>query len=63
MMNKALIPSEVSDELTAIAEKILNIPTLESRTRDSLDFYEVAVWEVKAALEAAYLIGTAGRNN
>lgn len=63
MMNKALIPSEVSDELAAIAEKILDIPTLESRTRDSLDFYEVAVWEVKAALEAAYLVGTADRNN
>lgn len=58
-MTKTLIPAEISIELEAIAESILDIPTLKTRMRDSLDFHEVAVWEIKAALDAAYLIGKA----
>ena len=48
------------DELpAAIARATLHIDTLETRKSDSLDFHDVAVWSVKAALEAAYRAGLA----
>jgi hypothetical protein len=37
--------------------KILRIETLETRKSDRLDFKEVAVWNVKQALEMAYEAG------
>jgi hypothetical protein len=40
-----------------IAKKELMIETLERRKMDSLDFHEVGVLEVRAALEAAYRAG------
>jgi len=43
----------------AIAKKTLHVDTLETRKSDSLDFHDVAVWSVKAALEAAYRAGLA----
>lgn len=43
----------------SIARKHLRIETLEARNSDSLDFTEVAVWGVKAALQAAYEAGLA----
>jgi hypothetical protein len=43
--------------LAAIAREHLNIPTLEIRRSDSLDFHMVAVWNVKTALKAAYNAG------
>jgi len=45
--------------LAAIAKATLHIDTLETRKSDSLDFHDVAVWSVKAALEAAYRAGLA----
>jgi len=39
--------------LEQIAADHLGIATLATRNHDSLDFHEVAVWSVKAALEAA----------
>jgi hypothetical protein len=45
--------------LAAIAKETLHIDTLETRRSDSLDFHDVAVWSVKAALEAAYRAGLA----
>jgi hypothetical protein len=42
--------------LEKIARKHLSIPTLETRKMDSLDFYDVSVWGVKAALMEAYNI-------
>ena len=44
-------------QLEAIAKEILDIPTLETRMSDRLDFHEVSVWGLKAALEAAYQSG------
>ena len=38
------------------------INTLETRMSDSLDFEEVAVWTIRAALEAAYLAGMVDQN-
>ena len=43
--------------LTDIAHKHLGIPTLETRRSDSLDFHEVAAWQLKSALEAAFNAG------
>lgn len=43
--------------LSLIAEKHLNIETLETRNSDHLDFHEVAAWSVRSALEAAFKAG------
>jgi hypothetical protein len=50
--------------ITDIAREHLHIPTLESRRADSLDFYNVAVWQVEAALKAAFDAGarSVGKN-
>jgi len=45
--------------LTQIANEHLDIPTLETRRSDSLDFHDVAVWQVHEALQAAYMAGVA----
>src|SRR5579875_487057 len=46
----------------AIAKEHLLIPTLETRRSDSLDFHDVAVWQVEAALKAAFDAGTKARS-
>lgn len=43
--------------IETIARDHLHIPTLETQNRDGLDFHDVAVWGVKAALEEAYRQG------
>jgi hypothetical protein len=43
---------------TKIAITHLDIPTLETRRSDSLDFHNVAVWQVEAALNAAFDAGS-----
>ena len=43
--------------LNQIAKKHLHVKTLEARNSDHLDFYEVAVWSLKEALEEAYRAG------
>jgi hypothetical protein len=45
--------------LAQIARDHLRIATLETRRSDSLDFHDVAVWQLEAALQAAF---DAGRN-
>lgn len=45
--------------LNKIAAEKLDLKTLEARNSDELDFKEVSVWEIKAALEAAYEAGRA----
>lgn len=42
--------------------KILHIETLETRKSDRLDFKEVAVWNIKEALELAYEAGCKHKN-
>ena len=44
----------VDGELASIAKRILQIPTLEIRKSDQLDFHEVAVWSLQEALRLAY---------
>lgn len=47
-----------------IAKEILDIETLETRNSDSLDFHEVAVWQIREALAAAFEAGrNAGRDD
>ena len=48
-------------ELERIAEEYLRIETLKERKMDSLDFPEVAVWNLKRALLAAYELGKNSR--
>jgi hypothetical protein len=48
-----------NDQIKTIARKHLGIKTLEERKSDSLDFHEVGVWGVQAALDAAYEAGRA----
>jgi len=43
--------------LENIAKQHLFVETLETRHSDRLDFHDVSVWGIKAALEAAYLAG------
>ena len=43
--------------LTQIAQQHLDVETLETRRSDRLDFHDLAVWSIKAALEAAYQAG------
>ncbi len=43
--------------LTDIAARLLGIPTLTTRNSDRLDFHEVAVWQIEAALTAAFETG------
>ena len=46
-------------QLLDIAQVHINsrIPTLKSRKSDALDFYDVSVWNLEAALIAAYELG------
>jgi hypothetical protein len=48
--------------LAEIAAKHLFLETLETRNSDSLDFHDMAVWSIKAALEAAYEAGRQSRD-
>ena len=42
---------------TEIAQRHLHVDTLVKRNSDSLDFHEVSVWGISAALEAAFQAG------
>ena len=52
---------QIEQLLTEIAQKHLNLETLETRNSDSLDFHDVAVWSLKEALQEAYEAGKAYR--
>ena len=45
--------------LLEIAAKHFFLETLETRNSDGLDFHDVAVWSIRAALEAAFAAGQA----
>lgn len=48
---------EMTDQLTIIAQQHLRIESLERRNHDRLDFHDLAVWQIRQALEAAYAAG------
>lgn len=60
-MSAQKITTAAQQQLDKIATAILGMETLETRHSDRLDFHDTAVWSIKAALEAAYLSGIAGR--
>ncbi|WP_425608285.1 DUF6900 domain-containing protein [Thermomonas flagellata] len=43
--------------LTQIAQQHLGLETLQTRHADRLDFHDLAVWNLRAALEAAFKAG------
>jgi hypothetical protein len=49
--------AQTQKTLATIAQKVLGIETLDTQKSDRLDFHEIAVWNVKEALEAAYRAG------
>lgn len=51
-MNKRL-----SKKIEKIAKRHFCVTTLERRNRDSLDFYNVAVWSMQDALMEAFTLG------
>ena len=51
------VPSPLKAIVTAIAQDVLHIPTLEVRGRDALDFHEVGVRSLERALVRAYQSG------
>jgi len=48
------------DLIESIARLHLDLETLDTRQADSLDFHELGVWQLRAALEAAYRAGASG---
>ena len=59
MARTTKVTGEKQDLFEAIAIEHLGIETLETRRSDELDFPEVAVWQLRKALEAAYAAGAA----
>ena len=55
MTAKTAVPSEAL--LLEIATRHFFVETLETRNRDRLDFHDVAVWAMHAALSEAYEAG------
>jgi len=53
---QAITPEEMRTIAEAIA-KTINVPTLEVRNSDSLDFYDVAVWNLEKIINIAFLMG------
>jgi hypothetical protein len=44
-----------------IARRLLGIETLETRSSDAFDFYDLAIWSIRKALEAAHDAGGPAR--
>ena len=47
----------MDNAIAEVAKEHLDLDTLETQNSDSLDFHELSVWQIKAALEAAYVQG------
>ena len=52
---------DVNAELASIARRVLQVPTLDARNSDRLDFHEVSVWELLKGLRLAYRAGQSSR--
>lgn len=59
MNNNNSKPITAADQelLAKIALEELGLETLETRSSDSLDFHDTAVWSIKSALERAFAAG------
>lgn len=56
-MAKPILSSAAQHEIAEIARVHLHIGALQVRKNDRLDFHDIAVSAILAALEAAYLAG------
>jgi len=57
-MARKTTPSAQRDaQLLEIAQRQFRIETLETQNWDRLDFHDVAVWAIRAALEEAFEAG------
>ena len=52
---------DVDAQLASIARRTMDVPTLDARNSDRLDFHEVSVWEILKALRLAYRAGQSSR--
>ena len=60
MAKRKSTPEAARDALILdIAQRRFFLETLETRNRDRLDFHDVAVWAIRAALVEAYAAGFA----
>ena len=60
MTTKTKAPAKAPSEallLEITAKHFHTVGTLETRNRDRLDFHDVAVWSIRAALEEAFEAG------
>jgi hypothetical protein len=57
IQNDLKLKEEVFQECERIAITCMNIETLEVRNHDSLDFHDVGVWQISAALRTAIEYG------
>ena len=53
--NKATLNQ--AEAVAKIAKELLGLDTIETRNSDEIDFSEQSVWQLRAALEAAYNAG------
>ena len=64
-MNEITMNKNTNDQMdkavAEIAARILGVETLTPQNRDSLDFHDLSVWNIRRALEAAYEAGLAAR--
>ena len=63
MTNQTDNPLPIAPEalLHDLARRHFGVDVLETRNSDSLDFHQVAVWSIRAALEEAYRAGLDAR--
>lgn len=54
---EAIVDVTVNNKMEKIAKLILDIPTLEPRNLDSLDFHDLHVARIELALRVAYEVG------
>lgn len=60
-MTAAAAARHQAEVVEKIGRDVMGLETLEQRKSDSLDFHDMAVWTMKAALEAAYAAGRASK--
>ena len=48
---------EIQDQIEEIAKRNLHVETLHVRHQDRLDFYDLAIWNIRNALVEAYTLG------
>ena len=51
------LEQQFAQAIEEIAMEELTIETLETRNSDHLDFHDMSVWQIKAALDAAFNAG------